>query len=76
MIRVPDGKLRIWLIYGLLVTFMTFKLKSMAFPIKLTPYDPNQGKKNKKNQFFHCGLGLGLQKIFSAFFDFFEIIDA
>jgi hypothetical protein len=27
------------------VTFMAFKLKSMAFPIKLTPNDPNQGKK-------------------------------
>ena len=45
MIRVPDGKLQIWLIYGLLVTFMAFNLKSVAFSIKLTPYDPNQGKK-------------------------------
>ena len=27
------------------VTFMVFKLKLTAFPIKLTPNDPNQGKK-------------------------------
>jgi hypothetical protein len=37
---------------------------------------PTRGKNDKKKQIFHCGLGLGLQKNFSAFFDFFEIIDA
>ena len=45
LIRVHDSKLQIWLIYGLLVTFMVIKLKLMAFPIKLTPYNPNLEKK-------------------------------
>ena len=48
MIHVHHNKLQIWPIYGLLVTFMAFKLKLMAFPINLTPNGPNQEKKNRK----------------------------
>jgi hypothetical protein len=69
--RIHETKLQVWPIYGSTVTFMAFKLKLMAFPIKLTPNDPNQGKKIMK--FWNFGfwtLGLAF-KIFFALFSFF-----
>ena len=42
---IHETKLHVWPTYGSTVTFMAFKLKSMAFPIKTTPNDPNQGEK-------------------------------
>ena len=39
--RIHQTKLQVWPIYGSTVTFMAFKLKSMAFPIELTPNDLN-----------------------------------
>jgi hypothetical protein len=75
MICIHHSKLQIRPIYGLPVTFMAFKHKLLAFHIKLTPNDPNQGQNNLKNKFLSYGLCFDLQKI-SAFFMFFEILDA
>jgi hypothetical protein len=50
---------------------MAFKLKSMVFPIKLTPNDPNQGKNYKILGF---GLWVWPSKILLAFFHFLEIL--
>ena len=52
----------------LYLTFMAFKLKSMAFPFKLTPNDPNQGI-----FFFNFGvwtLRLAFKNIFDLFLFF------
>jgi hypothetical protein len=51
---------------------MAFKLKLMAFPIKLTPNDPNQGKKIKILGF---GLWVWPSKMFLAYY-FFQVFDA
>ena len=37
--RIHETKLHVWLTYGSTVAFMSFKLKSMVFPIKLTLND-------------------------------------
>ena len=54
---------------------MAFKLKSMAFPIKLTPNDPNEGKNYKIFEILGFGLWVWPSKNFSAFFYFFEVFD-
>jgi hypothetical protein len=55
------------------MAFMAFKLKSMAFPTNIIPYDSYQLKK----LFFFEILGFGLwvwpSKFFLAFLSFFEI---
>jgi hypothetical protein len=55
---------------------MAFKLKSMAFPIKLTPNDLDQGKKLYNFESLGFGLWFWPSKKFLAFFYFFEIFDA
>ena len=73
---VHHNKLQIWPIYGLLVTFMAFKLKLIAFPIKLTPNGPQtRGKIIEKSNFTLQPLPLSSKKI-SVFFNFFESLDA
>ena len=67
MIHVHHNKLQIWPIYGLLVTFMAFKLKLMAFPIKLTPNGQNQGKNNRKIKFYIAAFAFFFKKNFSRF---------
>ena len=49
------------------VTFMAFQLKSMAFPIKLTPNYPSQGEKLLNFGFWPLGLAF---KIFFGHFLF------
>ena len=43
--RIHQSKLPVWPIYGSTVTFTALKLRLMVLPIKLTPNDPNRGKK-------------------------------
>ena len=69
--RIHQTKLPVWPIYGSTVTFMAFKLKSMAFPIKLTPNDPNE----KDLNFWVLAFGFGLQKFIQPFLFFFEVFD-
>ena len=68
--HIHQTKLPVWPIYGSTVTFMAFKLKSMAFPIKSTPNDPNEGKYYKILKFWVLAFGFGLQKFFRPFFIF------
>ena len=70
--RIHQTKLPVWPIYGSTVTFMAFKLKSMAFPIKLTANDPNEGKKLWNFEILGFGLWVWPSKFFSAFFYFFD----
>ena len=46
--------------YGPTLTFMAFKLKFMAFTIKLTSNDPNWGKNYKVLKFWVLDFGFGL----------------
>jgi hypothetical protein len=52
------------------MAFMPFKPKSMAFPIKSTPNDPNQGKNYRILKFWVLDFGFGLQKFFGLFIFF------
>ena len=63
MIQLPYRKLQIGPIYDLPVAFMAFKLKLIAFPIKLTPNDPNRGKIFEILKFWVLDFGFGLQKM-------------
>jgi hypothetical protein len=55
------------------VAVMVFKLKSMAFPIKLTSNDPNQGKKLYIFEILGFGLWVWPSKFFFGFIIFFFI---
>ena len=69
--RIHQTKLQVWPIYGSTVTFMPFKLKLMAFPIKLTPNDPNQREKIIKFwNFVFWTLGLAFKTFFGLFLFF------
>jgi hypothetical protein len=46
---------------------MAFKLKSMAFHIRSTPNDPNQGKNYKILKFWVLDFGFGVQNFFWPF---------
>ena len=54
---------------------MAFKLKLMAFPIKLTPNGQNQGKNNRKIKYYIAAFAFVFKKI-SVFLNFFEFLDA
>jgi hypothetical protein len=55
---------------------MAFKLKSMAFPIKLTLNDPNQGKKLQNLEILGFGIWVWPSNFFLAFYHSFEVLDA
>ena len=65
--HIHQTKLPVWPIYGSTVTFMAFKLKSIAFSIKLTP---NEGKKLWNFEILGFGLWVWPSKFFSVFLIF------
>ena len=64
LIHILLRTLASWPLYGLSMVFMAFKLKSMAFPTKITPYDPYQLKKLWNFEILGFGLWVWPSKFF------------